>query len=624
EKEVAKDASAMKMAAAAPANSAVAATNKAPSFEVKGYEITGKTLFSYDQLEPIFKKYVGPSMAIESVRQALADFQMAYRQRGFVTVAVALPQQQLTNGIVKVKVTEGKLTEINVLNNGYYNSNNVMRALPSLRTNIMLNSLVFQQELDRANANKDRQIYPVIRPGPEPGTSALDLKVKDRFPLHERFDLNNDSTPGTPELRMNLAAQYNNLWQYDHQVGLQYSFTPEELKDASQMPRFFDQPLIANYSGFYRMPLNFTQTREGRDFKVSDFGYDEASRRFRPPPMGESSELLFYGSRSTSDTGFGLQSESITQPSDFGTKGGLQITDRIFSETLSINENVGVRFNQPLPDIWEIHQSLSFGLDYKRYQSTSLQNRSFQAVIYIPLPDDGTGVPKFQKLPSPPQQQSRSVQSHVDYLPLALNYSARVTDRMGFSSFSFNNTFNWDAVFNNRDDFRHVGGSSQANGTFYVANLGFVREQKVFGDEIGILFNANGQWANQPLISNEQFGIGGRAGVRGYREGQEYGDTGWRVLFEPHTRFYNLGLVDGKAPMYVRGFAFMDYGERYLLDAPARGRRGALSLWGTGLGFNGAIGELIEFRATLGIPLKAVPGVAAYSPRITFGLGAQF
>src|SRR5260370_34360313 len=98
-----------------------------------------------------------------------------------------------------------------------------MRELPSVHTNQILNGLVFQQELDRANANRDRQIYPVINPGPDPGTSALDLNIKDRLPLHGRVELDNYSTPQTPELRVNAAGQYNNLGQLEHQLGVQYS-----------------------------------------------------------------------------------------------------------------------------------------------------------------------------------------------------------------------------------------------------------------------------------------------------------------------------------------------------------------------------------------------------------------
>ena len=122
------------------------------------------------------------------------------------------------------------MAAINVTGNRWFSTANVLRALPSLHTNMLLNSHVFQRELDIANASRDRQIYPVIGPGPEPRTSALTLKVKDQFPMHGRTELNNQSTPGTPELRVNSNLQYDNLWDLDHQAGIQYSFTPEQWK----------------------------------------------------------------------------------------------------------------------------------------------------------------------------------------------------------------------------------------------------------------------------------------------------------------------------------------------------------------------------------------------------------
>ena len=171
-------------------------------------------------------------------------------------MSVSLPPQQLTNAVVRVKVTEGLLTDLQIAGNRHFSSNNIRRSLPGLQTNTLLNSRAFQRELDLANQNRDRQIFPTLGPGPEPGTSALTLRVKDRFPAHGRIEVNNYATPGTPEWRINTAAQYNNLWQLEHQVGLQYGITPEWIKpDGTGKAGIIDRPLIANYSAYYRAPL---------------------------------------------------------------------------------------------------------------------------------------------------------------------------------------------------------------------------------------------------------------------------------------------------------------------------------------------------------------------------------
>jgi len=607
-------------AKATTTNTPAASSTNVVTFPVEGYEITGNTIFRYEHLEPIFKKYVGPAITLDTIKEAATELQVAYHNYGFNTVKVGLPTQTITNGVVKVKVIEGRLAEINVINNRHFSSNNIMRALPSLQTNILLNSIVFQQDLDKANANRDRQIYANIDPGPEPGTSTLNLKVKDRLPLHARIELNNYSTPGTPEFRVNSAAQYNNLWQLEHQVGLQYSFTPE-MKKEDQMPAFYDQPLVASYSAFYRMPLDFNKDKDrGLPAKISDFGYDEVAKRFRAPPAAEYADLIFYASRSFSDTGLNLQSESVTQPADFDAVGGLRIQDDILAQTQTKNEALGFRFSDPLPGFWGIHSSLSAGLDYKSFRSENLQREEFTATLSV---SQGNSGPPFDVFPaSAPPPTDRSTHNSVQYLPFALGWDLSKADKWGSTAFNLNSSVNFAGLFDSKADFQKTANSTKASGTFLILNSGLTRDQK-FYDDWGVRLHADGQWASEPLISNEQFGIGGLAGVRGYRDGQEYGDTGWRTTIEPHTPLFNLGMVDATLPMYVRFSIFTDYGRRYLLD-PTPGRKRELGLWGTGFGFNGVIGDRVDYRFNIAFPLLDTPGVTAGKPRLSFAVSVQF
>ena len=94
------------------------------------------------------------------------------------------------------------------------------------------------------------------------------------------------------------------------------------------------------------------------------------------------------------------------------------------------------------------------------------------------------------------------------------------------------------------------------------------------------------------------------------------------MQIEPRTPLWNLGLVDGTAPMTVRLFSFVDYGQGYFIEPGSR--KGTTEMWGTGFGFNGSIGEHLDFRVTIGFPLLDVPGVNAPSPRFAFAIGGQF
>ncbi len=219
---------------ASSATNQTAATAPAPRFQVDRYEVTGNTLLSTNLIARVLSPYTGESVDVETVIKAKSALQMEYRERGYPTVAVRVPPQAVTNRIILLMVTEGTLAEIRVLHNHFFSSNNIMRALPGLAVESgrsILNAKILQAELDRANANPDRQISPEVRPGLESGTSILILDVKDRLPLHGKLEFDNDSPAGTPAERLNANLTYDNLWQLDHTVGVQYGFSPDRMKD---------------------------------------------------------------------------------------------------------------------------------------------------------------------------------------------------------------------------------------------------------------------------------------------------------------------------------------------------------------------------------------------------------
>jgi hemolysin activation/secretion protein len=136
------------------------------------------------------------------------------------------------------------------------------------------------------------------------------------------------------------------------------------------------------------------------------------------------------------------------------------------------------------------------------------------------------------------------------------------------------------------------------------------------------MFRADGQWASEPLISNEQFGAGGVNSVRGYHEGEVFGDTGWHVSFEQMTPPHVVGPVYSGAPLTIRGSVYMDYARVFLLDP--EGRQAGTSLWGTGFGLVASAGPHWDARFLFSLPLLSAGTIGADQPFFNFSLTAQF
>jgi hemolysin activation/secretion protein/AraC-like DNA-binding protein len=599
-------------------------TNAAPQFRVTKYLVTGNSVLPADRMGLLFTNVpeaFGTNVTFDGIRHALAQLQTSYRERGFVTVSVGLPPQKLTNGVVKVRVTEGVLSDIQVQGNNWFSTPNVLRAMPGLHTNMLLNSHVFQHELDLANANRDRQIYPVISPGFEPGTSELTLKVKDRFPAHARVEWNNTGTPGTPPDRVNFSAQYGNLWQLEHQFGVQYGFSPLDFSSTRDY-KFgaIDDPLVANYSAYYRMPLGqAVSVQQQIDQSSGKFGYNEITHQFQMPPPSGRPEVILYGSRSRNDTGInqGTPTNEITAPT-------YTLISSTPGQNITLNENIGFKYSQPLPNWGQLSGTFTAGLDFKHYKQVSFNTNLFQLVQYVIDPSSNTTniIRNVTGVGQP------ALTTEIYYVPLNVGYNGFVPDAWGSTAFNIQgnvNLFNFDSLSLQGTNISHsgfvsVGGTKNA---YVTVQAGVDRMQRIYKDWT-VKLHADGQAANDHLFSNEQFGLGGIAGVRGYQDGAAYGDDGWRISIEPQTPLVNIGMVDGDQPFYVRGSIFMDYGELYQLGKVPAGTPAHSEFWGTGFGLTANIGSHFDARFALAFPLLTAANTSAGDWHLYFAAGAQF
>lgn len=587
-----------------------------PVFDINGYDVVGNTVLAPGRVQEIMSRHVGRGLGLATVKKALGELQLEYRNRGYVTVSVTLPRQQLSDGVVKVQVVEGVISAIRVTGSRHVSSNNVMRALPSLKTNILLNTRWFQPEIDRANASSDRQIYPILSPGPEPGTTDLELKVKDRLPLHGKFELNNRATPGTPPLRADASVRYNNLWQRDHQVGVQYNFTPAAFKSEGYGARFFDQLEVSSYSGFYRIPLSLAAPeREAMDRGRGDFGYDPVSRSFRPPAASGGAELILFGARSFSETPTRLGPLTVV------TNTALADIDSQFAQRqLTANGNLGARFSLNLPEFVQVQSQLAVGLDYKSFRSWVYStNLTFFRLYAL----DAFGNRELVREEAIPLDSNTDVS--LDYFPLSATWSGSRSDSRGGISYSLGTTVYLQALASDRRTFQASAGSMRAGGDVVTWNGSIGREQKLPLGLTGSV-RAGGQWSPAPMISNEQFALGGTSGVRGYQDGEAYGDSGWRVQGDLRTPAWELGALpngSSQIPVLMRPGVFTDYGQVFRYS---RGGVGAetVTQWGIGVGVAVTAGEHFDARLSLGWGLLDTALTHAGTTRAMFSIGYQF
>ena len=82
------------------------------SFVLQDFAIEGATAFPADVLQPLYAGLVGREVSVADVFEAAHAIELLYRNAGFVTSRVIVPQQTVENGRFRVVVVEGFVADI--------------------------------------------------------------------------------------------------------------------------------------------------------------------------------------------------------------------------------------------------------------------------------------------------------------------------------------------------------------------------------------------------------------------------------------------------------------------------------------------------------------------------------
>ena len=294
---------------------------QAPRFDIDRFDVQGNTLLAAEDIEAAVRPYTGKSKDFADVQRALEALQQRYQARGFGTVQVLLPEQELERGVIVLRVIEPKIGKVAIDGNKHFSDANIRRSLPSLKEGTVPNANAIGVEARLASDNPAKRTTVLLRAGDNEGEVNATVRVQDERPWRAVVSLDNTGTPSSGRYRLGMAYQHSNIFDRDHALTLQYQLDPSPLSD-------FDQLKI--FGAAYRVPLY---------------------------AHGASVDLLFGYSSLGAATGQVIQGQA------FNISG---------SGTIA-----GVRYNRILPRIVALddyEHRISLGLDYKAFSNNVAQD----------------------------------------------------------------------------------------------------------------------------------------------------------------------------------------------------------------------------------------------------------
>jgi len=208
-------------------------------FFIKQYRIDGGGhLLPRVEVEAAVYPYLGPYRTTADVEQARAALEKVYRDKGYQTVTVEIPQQPLSSVIV-LNVVQGEVGRLRVRGSRYFSIEQIKREAPSLQEGQSPNWSQVSHDLLVLNELPDRQVTPSLHAGEIPGTVDVDLNVKDTPPIHGSLEINNRYSADTTPLRLNGSVSYDNLWQLEHSIGFSFQVAPENPQEVKVFSGYY-------------------------------------------------------------------------------------------------------------------------------------------------------------------------------------------------------------------------------------------------------------------------------------------------------------------------------------------------------------------------------------------------
>ncbi len=210
---------------------------------VKRYDVQGNSQFKTAEIDAILAPFTGEIGNLAELRNAALALQAAYHKAGYLITQVVLPEQEVEDGVIILKVIEGRLAEVSVTGNQRLERNTILNSLPVLETGKALDLHQLHAGLLLANENPSRRLAVNFRPDKTPGEVIAQVRVQEADAHKFMATLNDTGSDSTGNLRLSLAWQNTNVMQKDHVSTLQYTLAPDDLS------------AVSVFGGGYRIPF---------------------------------------------------------------------------------------------------------------------------------------------------------------------------------------------------------------------------------------------------------------------------------------------------------------------------------------------------------------------------------
>ncbi|MBX7067444.1 MAG: BamA/TamA family outer membrane protein [Parachlamydiales bacterium] len=150
--------------------------------DVSGVVVRGLDVPGQDLMDRLCQSFINCNFTKNEIDALKGQIFSYYREQGKPFVAVEIPEQEVSHGILRVVVVEGKIDGVICSGNRWISDRQVLKAIDAadgeaIDTKMLLNNTAW------FNRNPFHTTDLLFDPGAKQGTTTLHIETKDRFPL---------------------------------------------------------------------------------------------------------------------------------------------------------------------------------------------------------------------------------------------------------------------------------------------------------------------------------------------------------------------------------------------------------------------------------------------------------
>jgi hemolysin activation/secretion protein len=173
-------------------------------FLVREITFSPSKILTRAQLDKAAAAYLGKEVTLADLQELTAAINAVYQARHIVTAEAIIPPQDVTQGVVHIRLIEGKVGHTTVSGNASTRASYIENRL-HLEPKSLVDLDQLESSMIRFNRTNDAQLRAALNPGTDPGTTDFQIDVTEPKRDDLRVILDNLGSPATGRTRLMAA-----------------------------------------------------------------------------------------------------------------------------------------------------------------------------------------------------------------------------------------------------------------------------------------------------------------------------------------------------------------------------------------------------------------------------------